>query len=279
MSECFTVLGASGFVGAHLVRRLRARGHEVFAPARDIEPGRALGHVIYAIGLTGDFRQRPFDTMEAHVAVLTETLRRARFDSLLYLSSTRLYGGAAHGGEDAVFRVDPAAPGDLYNLSKLAGEALCHADGRTRVRIARLSNVYAPSLRAASGTVGFLPSVIAGSLRGEVVLGTAPGSSKDYIRIDDACRALERIALAGTQRCYNVASGRNTANREIADALRRATGCRVTVQPGAPLVAFPGIHTSRLAALFSAAGESWTPACLIDDLPHIAASAGSRTAA
>jgi nucleoside-diphosphate-sugar epimerase len=282
LPETFTVLGASGFVGSHLARHLRARGHEVFAPARGtaLPEARRLGHVIYAVGLTGDFRRRPFDTMEAHVGVLAETLRSIQFDSFLYLSSTRLYGGARHGGEDAVFQVDPATPGDLYNLSKLAGEALCHACERPRVRVARLSNVYAPAIREdTDAAAGFLPSVIADALRGELSLATDLGSSKDYIRVDDVCRALERIALSGTQRCYNVAAGRNTTNREIADSLRGITGCRVIVEPGAPLTVFPKVDTSRLAARFAAAGESWAPASLIDDLPRIMASAGSRTAA
>ena len=61
--------------------------------------------MIYAIGVTADFRTRPFETMEAHVSVLCEILRDARLDSLTYLSSTRLYGGAASTGEGTDFRV------------------------------------------------------------------------------------------------------------------------------------------------------------------------------
>jgi len=30
------------------------------------------GHVIYCIGLTADFRQKPFETIEAHVSKLAE---------------------------------------------------------------------------------------------------------------------------------------------------------------------------------------------------------------
>ena len=34
----------------------------------------------------------PFDTIRAHVSVLSEVLEHAEFESLLYLSSTRVYG-------------------------------------------------------------------------------------------------------------------------------------------------------------------------------------------
>ena len=56
----WTVLGASGAIGRRLVGYLRQTGHVVYTPERG-DPGvwtRPLGHVIYAIGLTADFRQR-----------------------------------------------------------------------------------------------------------------------------------------------------------------------------------------------------------------------------
>ncbi len=93
----FTVLGATGYIGSRLVAHLQAQGHTVWAPARgDAEVfTRPLGHVMYCVGLTADFRTRPFDTVDAHVGLLAEVLRRAQFESLLYLSSTRVYMGAA----------------------------------------------------------------------------------------------------------------------------------------------------------------------------------------
>jgi nucleoside-diphosphate-sugar epimerase len=280
MTERFTVLGGGGFIGARLIRHLREQGHAVEAPARDTtDPGSDPGHVIYAIGLTADFRSRPFDTMEAHVAVLGETLRRARFDSFLYLSSTRVYGGGGTGRETDRLAVDPSDPSDLYNLSKLAGEALCHAHDNRRARIARLSNVYDTAADGAAETADFLPSVIRAARAGAVTFATGPDSAKDYIRVDDACRALERIALSGAERCYNVAAGRNVANGEIAEVLARIAGCTTSTEPGAPAPRFPRIDTARIAALFAAAGAPWRPAHLIDDLPRLVAPRARRNAA
>src|SRR4029077_19833266 len=88
-----TTLAASRCIGAHLAARLRELGIECLSPARDEEiTKRRLGDVIYCVGLTADFRTRPFDAGEAHVSELSRVLQRCSFDSLLYLSSARIYG-------------------------------------------------------------------------------------------------------------------------------------------------------------------------------------------
>ena len=79
----FTVFGSSGYIGSHLVRHLIASGEEVATPMRGAPIGEThLGHVVYAIGLTADFRTRPFDTMAAHVTRLADILLILLLDSL-----------------------------------------------------------------------------------------------------------------------------------------------------------------------------------------------------
>jgi hypothetical protein len=87
----------------------------------DPMPEGPLGHVIYCIGLTADFRSRTFDTVEAHVCTLLDVLRRGEFESIVYLSSTRLYAGSDSTSEETSIRISPF---DVYNTSKLAGESL-----------------------------------------------------------------------------------------------------------------------------------------------------------
>src|SRR5688572_26915815 len=87
-----TVLGASGFIGSRLVSHRAATGAGFQAVVRmEALSTRPLVPVIYCIGLTADFRSRPLNTVEAHVCKLLEVLRKCEFESLLYLSSTRLY--------------------------------------------------------------------------------------------------------------------------------------------------------------------------------------------
>ncbi len=261
----YTVLGSSGFIGSHLARRLRGSGAECFTPGRD-DPAifeQPLGHVFFCIGLTADFRGRPYETVEAHVCRLLDVLRKASFESLLYLSSTRLYAGSNATKEEMTLRIDPADADSLYDISKIAGESLCHARGGGGVRVARLSNVCGVN----PSSEMFFDSVLRDAVaKGKVVLRTAPDSAKDYIMIDDAVEALIRIAGGGRSRVYNVASGRNVTHAELLQGLRRVTGCEVEWTPGAARTVFPPISIDRLRDEFG-----MTPASPADHLDALVA--------
>ena len=261
----FTILG-QGFIGTHLLAFLREQGHDCVAPARaelDQLRGRRLGHVLYCIGVTADFRSRPLDTARAHVCRLAEVLSTTEFESLLYLSSTRVYGSVSSGREtEAAFKVDPASASDLYNLSKLMGESLCLSMESSSVRVARLSNVYGPDWTSDN----FLSSVIRAAVdRGSVVFRSAPDSAKDYIAVEDAVRVLAGISLHGRERVYNVASGAPVTNAQLAAKLQ-SSGCAVSFEEGAPAVTFPPIDTARVRAEFP-----FTPRSVLDDLPALLA--------
>ncbi|WP_119459804.1 SDR family oxidoreductase [Rhodospirillaceae bacterium SYSU D60014] len=251
----FTVFGAGGFIGSHLVRHLQENGAECFAPERGDRSifTQPLGHVIYCIGLTADFRKRPFDTIEAHVCLLKEVLRRARFDSFLYLSSTRVYRGLPSGDEEASIAVNPQDPDDLYNLSKLAGEALCFAAGRAGTRVVRMSNVYGSGMPEDN----FLAAVMREAVgRGAVRLRTGRDAAKDYVDIADVVPVLTRIAEAGQERLYNLASGANISNGTLIDRLQQLTSCQLSVAPDAPAPVFPPIRIDRVRREFDFAPGS-----------------------
>lgn len=257
----FTVLGATGFIGSAQIAYLRAAGHDVFAPPKGSPQlyDRPLGHVLYCIGLTADFRTRPYDTMRAHVCVLADVLERADFESLLYLSSTRVYDSDAN-SETARLRVDVGAPSDLYNVSKLAGESLCRSCGRAGVRVARLSNVVGHDPQSEN----FLTSLVREALAGRIVLQSHPDSSKDYILLDDVIALLPAIAARGSEATYNVASGVNLRHREIAERLAGLTGCSVAVAENAKLIDFPTLDVTRIRAEFG-----FTPSSVMDALPGV----------
>lgn len=245
----YTVLGGAGYVGRHVAAHLRASGHQVVVPERDLGDilRRPLGRVIYAIGLTADFRSRPFETVEAHVTRLSEVLRHGDFESLLYLSSTRVYDGSDIGSESSPLRVLPHHPSDLYNLSKLMGESLALHCGRDGVRVARLSNVVGGSEPSDS----FLSSLLADARRGSVILRSALESEKDYLHVEDAAMMLADIASGGRHRIYNVASGVNISHRQWVDALRLHFGCSVHFVPDPPIQIFPRISIERYCEEFA----------------------------
>jgi nucleoside-diphosphate-sugar epimerase len=262
MSTPFTVLGGSGHIGSRLCRWLSARSIPYRAPARgEPLPGESLGHVIYAIGLTADFRERPLDAVTAHVSCLVSLLETAEFESLLYLSSTRVYQHCPRAEEEEALQVHPTRPQDVYNISKIMGEAACLASGRRGLRVARLANVYGPE----DSESNFLPSIVRDALgEGRVILRSGLGSEKDYVSVEEILPVLVAISREGRETLYNVASGRNTTHREIVRILQEETGCRVEVQAGARDVTFPPIAVERVRREFG-----FAPSSLSDDLPGL----------
>jgi nucleoside-diphosphate-sugar epimerase len=244
-----TVFGGRGYIGRHLVSKLRAEGHIVDVPEwrQSYAPGANLGYVVYAIGLTADFRRRPFDTVNAHITMLSQLLHASEFDSLLYLSSTRVYGRCHVTDEEAPIVVQSSDPSDLYNLSKLMGESLALNCGRQGVRIARLSNVVGGLQPSDS----FLSRLVQEAKSGEICLQTSLESEKDYIHVDDAVKMLGTVLIKGTQSIYNIASGIQTSNGEWVDLLCEKFRCKVQVNPAAPDISFPRIQISRFIEEFS----------------------------
>lgn len=261
----FTILGASGFIGGHLARHLVGRGWDVATPTRselDDLDRTGLGHVVDAIGLTADFRGRPFDTVEAHVGRLARLLDGASFESWLYLSSTRVYSGSSNdeaASESTPLVVMPSRD-SLYDLTKLTGEALCLGHEDTRVRIARLSNVYGHGM----SPVTFLGSILTElAATGSATIGEAPSSAKDYVAVEDVVDLIERIAVDGRYRLYNVASGRQVTHGELADFLVRSTGGDVRFASDAPARSFPMIDIARVRGEFGV-----SPRSVLDEPAH-----------
>lgn len=269
----FTVLGAAGFVGQRVVARLRAAGAQVYAPARD-DPAlfmQPLGHVIYAAGLTADYLARPFDTVEAHTGLLARVLQHSRWDSLVYLSSTRLYDslGAIDALESLPLLLDPAQPRHLYDLSKALGESLCQTTGGGRARVARLACVY----EGVADADGFLPALLRQVLSAHALgpdgqgvmpaiqVESSASFARDYVHVSDVVEGLIHIALQGQQAVYNVASGCNTANADLFGYLQKRWGCEIVPTLPRGMSAAPRIRIDRMCEEFG-----WQPLPLLEVL-------------
>jgi len=260
-----TVLGASGFIGSRLAKTVAARGIECLSCGRSTAlPEGDLGNVIYCIGLTSDFRSKPFETVEAHVCRLLELLRNGRFTSLLYVSSTRLYdGGRPVAKEEDAIRSAPLEPVALYNISKLMGESLAFASGK-QVRVARLSNVYGDDFTSNN----FLSAIIKEALsHNEVTIHTAATSGKDYVSINDAVHGLLDVATGGRHELYNIASGMNISTGILAEKIGELTGAKLKFQGATAPVESPRISIERMQNEFN-----FKPARLMDELEGLVAS-------
>lgn len=244
----FTVFGASGYIGSNLVKYLIDQGVHVNAVARgqSIDYSVDSGHLIYAAGITSDFRSRIFDTVDAHVSTLARLLQSVKFTSFTYLSSTRVYLRNGDTRENADNTVNVLNREDLYNLSKLMGESLCLAVDKP-VRILRISSVYSGDF----GATNFLSSIVRDACeQKELVLQSALDSERDYVELSDVLSAIRTIAEKGRQQLYNVASGENTTTGKIAETLAACTGCSIKVVDDARIDRFPQIKIDRLKEEF-----------------------------
>jgi nucleoside-diphosphate-sugar epimerase len=242
----YTILGANGFIGSRLLRKLTASSINCYAPALSDSNlfQRDLGRVFYCVGLTADYAYRPFDTVEAHVTFLAHFLTRAWFEKMVYLSSTRLYDGlqaeVCREDEDLLF--NPSNPRHLYDLSKALGENLCMTASNGRASVARLSCVYDDT----PGSTGFLSELLH-RLRTEkeFTIASSSGVVRDYLSIGDVLIALKAILDSGRHDVYNVASGENVSNQEIADILN-GLGCHITLSQYSERQNTPTCDVSKL---------------------------------
>ena len=252
-----TVLGAGGWIGSSLVSYLKSQNRLLYAIDRSSLSSWLAGHdkqthVIYAIGLTSDFRLYPHATVDAHVSLLSRVLQRQGLENLLFLSSTRVYGRSSCTSETAELPCLSSDPSDLYNLSKLLGESLVLQDPRPGLKVARLSNVL--GLDQPRST--FLGSLLHDArLAGSVRILQHPDHAKDYVHMSDVIRLLPQIACAGRHRLYNLGRGENVTHYEIAQKLR-AHGAVVhfSAEPsGSP--SFPQLQIGRLKEEFDPPGD------------------------
>jgi len=244
-----TIIGATGFVGRRLKAVLAARDWDVHSPAKGDHSlfGREMGVVFNCAGLTADYDQRPFDTVEAHASLVSELIRAGRFERLIYLSSTRLYDGQAIdvARESAPLVFDPADPRRVYDLSKALGENLTLTRTEGRGAVARLANVFDWE----PDSPGFLSEwLIRARIDRELHLDSSPHIARDYIHLDDVITALIAMAERNSAEIVNVASGALTSNGEIANLFLQA-GWSVTfsrdISPPPP----PCADVARLWAL------------------------------
>lgn len=260
----FTVFGASGFIGRHVVDALRRDGHTVRTIGRDIDfsTKEHLGRVIYAAGATGGSATTPIAMLDVHASLLEKIITHFDFDTFVYLSSTRVYGleeQSPSTDESSRLSCSPSAA-DWFSLTKLCGESLCLSAGKKGISVARLANIYGEYQHPST----FLSAIRRGCLEdGRTTINESPQSCKDYLSIHDAVRYLCGLATLGAEGIYNVASGKNITHAMIAATLQ-PLGFQVNFNPKASERRFPAIATDKINALFSAPAHDF-----LTDLPAL----------
>jgi GDP-4-dehydro-6-deoxy-D-mannose reductase len=252
------VTGISGFVGHHLARALRARGHEVGGTYLD-EAAELTGVELYPLDLANPAEQvasaldaavaafgperivhlaglahvgKSWQAMPAYFRVNllgTEALLAAAGEvPVLFASSAEVYGAVPE-AEQPLAETRQAAPVSPYALTKAAAERLVLARGGV---VARPFNMIGPGQSRHFALPTFarqLASIEAGRQPPVLAVGNLE-ARRDFVHVDDGAEALALLVEAGEPGAvYNIASGRARSIREALDVLLAASGLEVEI--------------------------------------------------
>lgn len=248
------VVGASGFIGSHLVDGLLTAGYRVKAlsrhlpglissaaqahPALSLQPlsmadGLALQQALEGADLvfhlaSGSLPQSSNRDPQADVEVnllgalkLLEAARLAQVRRLVMVSS----GGTVYGVPQQVPipETHPTEPTCSYGITKLAIEkyvALYHQLHGLDGVVLRVANPYGERQRL-DATQGVVPVFLGKALRGESLQIWGDGRTvRDFLHISDVVAALLAAAsYQGEERLFNVGSGQGLSLNQLVSLL------------------------------------------------------------
>ena len=260
------ITGGSGFQGSHLVESLLNNGHEISVLNTYSEtavshlPKPVLNRINLVWGSVTD-KELVDKTVRGHEAVfhlaarinVDESLKdplafvnvnvlgtfnvleavRANGARLILVSSCEVYGDGHNLKEGQMLNErSELMPNSPYAASKAAADRLAYAYFKSfgvDVAIVRPFNIYGE--RQKSGLFGALiPILTAKALRGENLTVFGDGSAtRDYSHVSDIVQGYNLVlsspSLSG--KIINLASGQNTAVKDIAEYIAKKLGVKV----------------------------------------------------
>jgi UDP-glucose 4-epimerase len=256
------VTGGSGFIGSHVVDKLRARGYKPVI--YDLRPSTwhdgavetVLGSItdregleralhscdavahLAAVADVNDVHAEPEDAERVNArgtVTVLEAARRAGVKRIVYASTIWVYSDCVEDSVDEDTLLP--APSHLYTSTKLAGELYCKAYQELYgidYTILRFGIPYGPRARDAA----VIPAFVAKALEGEPLTIAGDGSqSRRFVYVEDLA---DGVALAlsdvGRNRVYNLASDENVTIGQIAETVQDLVGgvdiVRTPARPG-----------------------------------------------
>lgn len=236
--------GAGGFVGRHLVARLRADGWDVAALTRadvDLADPAAAATAVraadpdvvfsLAAGRAKGTAAERAATVQVNTSPWLVDALPDRCRAVVRLGSSTEYAASRHPlAEDAALE-----PRGFFGATKAAGSILLQAAAAecgVRATVLRAFQVYGPGDHATR----LVPVVLAAARTGGTVPLPARLSRRDWVWVGDvvdACvRAAEQEALPdGT--VLNIGTGVQTSTEELIATAERVTGRPIATAPGA----------------------------------------------
>lgn len=244
------VTGASGHVGGAIVDGLLVSGHDVVSVGRTA-PRHEIPHVEVDLGHAVDVGALAhevgnLDTLvhaaaclakqPSHPALVTtnvggtlamlDLVRACGGGRMVYISGVPVIGRPVHLPID---EAHPLRPMTTYHATKAAGEHLCSAADDVTTMTLRLTSPVGPGTPPGRILTHFVAQAVAGEPL--TLLGDG-GRRQDYVDVRDVAELVEAtLDATGTSAdgIFNVAAGRSTSNRELAERIVAVTGSGSTI--------------------------------------------------
>jgi len=246
------ITGSDGFIGASFARRARARGWQV--AGLDLQPGDVGGHchayvavdlacpdafkrlselpapdlILHAGGISGFMVEtdNPARIVAVNVAGTMPVIERAlQCKSRLVLCSTIMTYGPDRVPGMLRHETEYPEPISIYGASKVALEALMHGfRGQYGLNAAalRFGHVYGPGRT----TQCFVSDMLAAACaRRPCHIPQARGSLRQYVYIEDVCRAIDLAMAADSlaSRVFNITADEIHTLEDVAAEVGRQT--------------------------------------------------------
>lgn len=170
----------------------------------------AESHVDNSINSSKEF----FETNVLGVQNLLDAVRLKPTVTFIQISTDEVYGSIDSGSwtEDS-----PLLPNSPYAASKAGGDLVARSYVKTHqldVRITRCANNYGPYQNKEKAIPNFISKILVGD---NIGLYGSGENRREWIHVDDHCRAITTIALKGKPGdIFNIAANVELSNKELA---------------------------------------------------------------
>lgn len=224
------VLGANGFVGTHLARKLQSEGITIQKYERDKGFDECMKGARVAVNLIGRFLPPFEEQYSANILATLEACQAAAQEGvgkIVHISAAAAYGSAK---KRPFTEDDVLTPDTTYGLTKKIGEEIVQYFSRVHnisYVILRPTNIY-----GSGSTAGAVPSMLHSIQNTGAVTITGDGKqSRDFVHVSDVVRALFLAVTTNvSNQILNIASGEHVSLNSLVKLLEDIIGRHIPVQ-------------------------------------------------